>query len=46
MDRYLCEDLVREDSTSLSFVNVLYVLGFQLVDTLVLVLGLHILSNS
>ena len=44
MDRYLCEDLVREDSASLSLVNALSLLDIQLVDTLVLALGLHPLS--
>ena len=35
VDRYLCEDHVREDSASLSLVNALSLLGIQLVDTLV-----------
>ena len=41
MDRYLYVAHVREDSTSLSLVNVLSLLGIQLVDTLALALGLH-----
>ena len=45
LDRYLCEDLVRENSTSLSLVNALFVLSIELVDTLVLALGLHPLSS-
>jgi hypothetical protein len=36
---------VRENSASLSLVNALFVLGIQLVDTLVLALGLHPLSS-
>jgi hypothetical protein len=45
VDQYLCEDHVREDSASLSLVNVLSLLGIQLVDTLVLAVGLHPLSS-
>ena len=45
MDRYLCEDHVREDSASLSLVNALSLLGIHLVDTLVLALGLHPLRS-
>ena len=41
MDRYLYVVQVREDSASLYLVNALYLLGIQLVNTLVLVLGLH-----
>ena len=41
VDRYLYVVHVREDSASLSLVNALSLLGIQLVDTLVLALGLH-----
>ena len=40
MDQYLYVVHVREDNASLYLVNALSLLGIQLVDTLVLVLGL------
>ena len=45
VDRYIYVVHVREDSASLSLVNALSLLGIQLVDTLVLALGLHPLSS-
>ena len=44
VDRYLYVVHVREDSASLYLVNALSLLGIQLVETLVLALGLHPLT--